>query len=265
MAAIEPAMSADTRSRSEDGLPACDLDLVADRAGDRSGWVYAHSLALACFTLFAIFLLAQSLTGWQSYNDDQLDHGEITVSYRSYLTTGDFVEATLENWESEFLQMGAFVLLTVFLVQRGSGESKEPGGDDVDEDPRLHRTDPSAPWPVRKGGLWLKLYENSLLLAFLVLFLLSMLGHALGGLAAFNVEQQNHGQQTVSLLSFATSAEFWFQSFQNWQSEFLAVGSIVVLTVVLRQRGSAESNLSPPPMPRPAADVRGGSERATTR
>src|SRR3954454_2038514 len=221
--------------------PACDLDLIADAPADRGGWMAGHALALVCFALFAVFLLAQSLTGWHTYDDDQRDHQEATISYVSYLGTGDFFEATFENWESEFLQMGAFVLLTMFLIQRGSGESKPQTGAEVDEDPRLHRTDPNAPWPVRAGGLWLRVYEHSLLMAFALLFVASLVGHALGGLAAFNADQQSHGQAAVSLTSFVTSSEFWFQSFQNWQSEFLAVASIVVLSVFLRQRGSAES------------------------
>jgi hypothetical protein len=137
--------------------------------------------------------------------------------------------------------MAAFVVLTVFLVQKGSAESKQPGGDDVDEDPARHRNDPNAPWPVRRGGVWLKLYKNSLLIAFVVLFVGSMIGHAVAGTAEHNSEQVEHHEQQVSVVEFVRSSEFWFQSFQNWQSEFLAVGSIVVLTIFLRQQGSSES------------------------
>ena len=158
-----------------------------------------------------------------------------------YLTRGHFAEAIFENWESEFLQMAAFVLLTAYLVQRGSGESKQEGDDPRDEDPRLHRDDPDAPWPVRRGGAWLYLYEHSLLIAFAVLFAGSFVGHAIAGAHEYTAEQHEHGDAGSGAWEFVRTAEFWFQSFQNWQSEFLAVGAIVVLTVFLRQRGSAES------------------------
>jgi hypothetical protein len=208
----------------------------------RQRWLRESKLAIACLLLFLVFLVGQSLTGWRERNHDARDHGEPSISFVHYLTTGHFYEATFENWESEFLQMAAYVMLTVFLVQKGSAESKDPASDEsVDEDPRLHRLDPDAPWPVRRGGLWLKLYENSLFVAFVVLFLLSMLGHSLGGVAELNAERASHGQAPLSLLEFARSAEFWFQSFQNWQSEFLAVFAIVVLSIFLRQRGSPES------------------------
>ncbi len=199
-------------------------------------------LAMVCFGIFAVLLVAQSLTGWRERNNDARTHHAAEISYPRYLTTGHFYETTFENWESEFLQMGAFVLLTVFLIQKGSAESKQPDGDDVDEDPALHRADPDAPWPVRRGGVWLALYRNSLLIAFFVLFLGSLVGHALGGTAEYNAEQRQHGETAqVSVVEFVRTSQFWFQSFQNWQSEFLAVGSIVVLSIFLRERGSPES------------------------
>ena len=204
-------------------------------------WLRNSKLAAACFAIFGVLLVAQSVTGWKERNDDAVTHRQATISYGEYLTTGHFYEATFENWESEFLQMAAFVVLTVFLVQKGSAESKKPRGDDVDESPEGHRDDPDAPWPVRRGGVWLTLYKNSLLLAFVVLFLGSMIGHALGGAAEYNADQVEHGEAQVSVVEYVRSSEFWFQSFQNWQSEFLAVGSIVALTIFLRQQGSAES------------------------
>ena len=198
-------------------------------------------LAQVCFALFAVFLAAQALTGWRAHDADQAQHGEPGTSLASYLTSGHFVEATFENWESEFLQMGAFVLLTAFLVQKGSAESKKEEGDPSDEDPAAHRRDPDAPWPVRRGGVVLLVYENSLLIAFAVLFVGSLIGHALGGSREFSAEQEAHGGAAVSVVSYVTTSRFWFESFQNWQSEFLAVAAIVVLTVFLRQRGSPES------------------------
>jgi hypothetical protein len=164
------------------------------------------------------------------------------VSYTQYLRSSHFLEATMENWESEFLQMFLHVVLTAFLYQKGSAESKkldEPEA--VDRDPRQSRHKPQAPWPVRRGGLILKLYEHSLALAFLLLFLLSFLSHALGGVGEYNAEQLDHGGQPVTLLVYLGSSRFWFESLQNWQSEFLAIGAMVVFSIFLRQRGSPES------------------------
>jgi hypothetical protein len=194
------------------------------------------------FGFFALFLFAQSVTGLAVYNDDQREHGEATISYPEYLRTGHFVEATFENWESEYLQMGAYVLFTVFLFQRGSSESKDPDKEEsVDEDPRQAQDREGIPWPVRAGGLALKCYEYSLSIAFVLLFLISFVLHAIGGAREYSQEQLAHGGHAVSTLEFLRTSEFWFQSFQNWQSEFLAVFSIVVLSIFLRQRGSPES------------------------
>ena len=201
-----------------------------------------HGLSLVMFGFFALFLFGQSITGSAVYNDDQREHGEAAISYPEYLRTGHFVEATFENWESEYLQMGAYVLFTVFLFQRGSSESKDPDKEEaVDEDPRQAENGQDVPWPVRQGGLVLKVYEYSLSIALLLLFLFSFLLHAIGGAREYSQEQIAHGGQAVSTAEFLRTSEFWFQSFQNWQSEFLAVFSIVVLSVFLRQRGSPES------------------------
>jgi Domain of unknown function (DUF6766) len=200
-----------------------------------------NGLSITMFALFLVFLVAQSIAGYQATNSDNEEHRQPRESYGEYLTSGAFVEATFENWESEFLQMAAFVLLTAYLLQRGSGQSKKEREDPRDEDPRLHRNDPDAPWPVRRGGAWLYLYERSLFIAFSVLFIASFVGHAVSGAHEYSAEQHEHGDPGVGAWQFVRTAEFWFQSFQNWQSEFLAVGAIVVLTVFLRQRGSAES------------------------
>jgi hypothetical protein len=158
------------------------------------------------------------------------------------LSSGHFIEATFENWESEYLQMALYVLLTAFLFQRGSSESKDPDEpESVDQNPRFAAYRSDAPWPVRKGGVALKLYENSLTLALFIFFAFSFGMHLYGGARAFSQDQVTHGGSAVSTLKFATTAEFWFQSFQNWQSEFLAVASVAWLSVYLRQRGSPES------------------------
>jgi hypothetical protein len=201
-----------------------------------------NSLSLVMFGLFALFLVGQSITGSAVYNDDQREHGEAAISYAEYLRTGHFVEATFENWESEYLQMGAYVLFTVFLFQRGSSESKDPDKEEaVDEDPRQAENRQDVPWPVRQGGPVLKVYEYSLSIALLLLFIFSFVLHAIGGAREYSQEQIAHGGRAVSTAEFLRTSEFWFQSFQNWQSEFLAVFSIVALSVFLRQRGSPES------------------------
>jgi hypothetical protein len=201
-----------------------------------------HSLLYANLLLFLVFFGSMIASGWATYNHDQLLHGESATSLTGYLTTGDFMEATFENWESEFLQMGMYVVLTARLLMVGSSESRPPEGETPqDEDPRLHRDDPKAPWPVRRGGLPLRLYEHSLSAAFFILFLLSVLLHGIGGASAYNEEQLAHGAATVSTLGYFGTSQFWFESFQNWQSEFLAVALIVGLSVFLRERGSTES------------------------
>jgi hypothetical protein len=201
-----------------------------------------NGLSLTAFALFAIFLFGQSVTGHRQYNADQLQHHESEVSYARYLTTGAFVEATFENWESEFLQMGAYVLLTAWLLQRGSPESRPLGKSfPQDEDPATKRRNKGAPWPVRRGGLALALYRHSLSLAFFALFIGAWLGHAAGGSRDYSAEQQAHGDDPVTMAQYVTTSRFWFESFQNWQSEFLAVGAIVVLSVFLREHRSPES------------------------
>ena len=205
-------------------------------------WLRDHGLLVANLVLFVIFIGGMILTGVRVYNDEQVEHGGEAVSLGGYLRTGDFVEATFENWESEFLQMGAYVVLTAYLFQRGSSESKpmdKPAPQD--EDPRKHAGDSDAPWPVKRGGWVLKAYENSLAGLFFLFFLGSLLLHAAGGARAYSEEQLAHGEAPVTFLEYLTTSQFWFESFQNWQSEFLAVAAIVGASVYLRQRGSAES------------------------
>jgi hypothetical protein len=201
-----------------------------------------NGLSLAMFGLFLLCEIGQILTGLASYNDERRDHGRPEVAMVQYLGSGHFIEALFENWESEFLQMAAFVVLSVSLRQKGSPESKDlEGEEEVDEDPRKKRDKKDAPWPVRRGGWVLKLYEHSLSLGLLLLFLLSFILHGVGGMKAYNEEQRDHGQQPVSLAQFLESPQFWFQSFQNWQSEFLSIGVLVVFGIFLREKGSAES------------------------
>jgi len=199
-----------------------------------------QGLTLVMLGLFVVFLGAQSVTGFRVYNAERVQMDEAEISYSRYLRSGHFIEATFENWESEFLQMGAYVLLTAFLIQRGSAESRDPDKDkdaDQDDEPVTSK----SPWMVRHGGLSLKVYENSLPIALFVIFLFCFVMHAWGGAKVYSEEQIAEGGHAYSTWSFLHTSQFWFQSFQNWQSEFLAVGSLVVLSIFLRQRGSPES------------------------
>jgi hypothetical protein len=225
------------------------------RESPRRNWVRDNGLLLACLGLFAVFFTGMVVSGTANYDDQLREHGSHeTVSVLGYLFSGDFIEATFENWESEFLQMGMYIVLTAFLFQKGSSESKPLGRKaPQDRDPRTVPVTPSTPWPVREGGWPLRIYEHSLAIAFFVLFFASWALHALGGTAAYNQEQRLHGEAAISVWRYVTTSQFWFESMQNWQSEFIAVAAIVGLSVFLRQRGSAESK----PVANPDGDTGG--------
>jgi uncharacterized protein DUF6766 len=215
-----------------------------------------NALSLVLFALFFAFLIGQSLAGQHEYNDEQLEHHQPTVSYFDYLKTGHFVEAVFENWESEFLQMGMYVLLTVFLFQKGSSESKKPDTltrvDIILRDPQSLK---DAPWPVRRGGWILKVYEHSLSLSLFLLFILSLVLHARGGAEEYyQSELQPHGLPPISLIKYMATSRFWFESFQNWQSEFFSMGVIVVLSIFLREKGSPQSK----PVDSPISETESG-------
>src|SRR5688572_4498833 len=178
-------------------------------------WFRDRALTLALMAMFLLFLVGQGLTGFAEYNDEQAQHGQAAVTMTDYLATGHPWEALFENWESEFLQMAAFVLLTTVLIQKGSPESRRPGSfEAVDADPRRFANSPGAPWPVRHGGWILRLYEHSLGLAFVLLFLVSWAGHAVGGYAEYRADQVTHRQLPAAFTDYLTSSRFWFESFQ---------------------------------------------------
>jgi len=205
-------------------------------------WIRERGLLLANLVLFVAFFVGMVISGLKAYNADQTEHGRPMASLGAYLTSGDFVEATFENWESEFLQMGMYVVLTAYLFQKGSSESKpldQPSPQDAD--PRNSRDRSDAPWPVRHGGWVLKVYENSLAGLFFLLFGASLILHAAGGAAAYSADEVAHGEGPVTVWEYLGTSQFWFESMQNWQSEFLAIAVMVGASVYLRQRGSAES------------------------
>jgi hypothetical protein len=201
-----------------------------------------NGLTIVALLLFLGSLLGQIIMGRAVYNDDAMEHGRAALSLGAYLKNGHFIEALFENWESEFLQMGLFVILTKYLRQKGSSESKKlEGEEEVDEDPRKKKHDPEAPRPVRIGGVVLALYERSLSITLFLLFLLSFALHAIGGVRSHNEEAARHGGELLSLAGYVGSSKFWFESFQNWQSEFVSVAALVVLSIFLRERGSPQS------------------------
>ena len=208
-------------------------------AKSKHSFFYRNGLSIVFLILFLTTLLAQGLTGWKKHNQDLTEEHAAEISLGTYFRSGHFISATFENFESEFLQMTLYVVLTVFLRQVGSAESKkldEP--EEVDRDP-LPSAD--APWPVKKGGLILFLYSNSLAICFGLLFFISWGLHLYGSWQNHNVEQVAKHLPRESVLAYLGQAEFWFETFQNWQSEFLSVLSIVFLTIYLRQKGSPES------------------------
>lgn len=199
-----------------------------------------NGLSVVFLFLFLISLAGQVFTGWKVYNDHRTEAGEETVTMGKYLHSGHFHQATFENWESEFLQMALFVILTVSLRQRGSSESKDFGAHErVDRKPSARRK--GAPWPVKKGGIFLFIYKYSLSIALVIIFLLSFILHLSGSLQDENEILLSKGQPPHTLVYYIGSSRFWFESFQNWQSEFLSVFAIVVLSIFLRQQGSAQS------------------------
>lgn len=204
-----------------------------------------HGLSLAMLGCFVLFLCGQIAAGRHEYNDERQKRHEPPASLGEYLGSAHFVEATAENWESEFLQMFVYVVATAFLYQKGSAESKDPRKRHSHHAPRA--VTPDSPWAARRGGWVLRIYEHSLSLAFLVLFLIAFVLHARGGLRLYNEERLGEGEAPLTLGGYLASSRFWFESFQNWQSEFLAIASMVILSIFLRETNSPESKQVPTP------------------
>lgn len=205
----------------------------------KKSFLYNNSLSIVFLLLAVITIVAQIITGLHQYNDFLNVHHQNSIGILQYLQSGHFVEATFENWESEFLQMGLFVWFTVFLRQKGSSESKQLSGkEDVDRQPRKHL---NTPWPVRKGGIILSVYKHSLTLSLLLLFIVSFLLHWYGSNKDFNEQQILEGKSTETMITYLSNNRFWFESFQNWQSEFLSVFAIIFLSIYLREIGSPQS------------------------
>ncbi|PXY46365.1 DUF6766 family protein [Flavobacterium hydrophilum] len=199
-----------------------------------------NGLGICFLLLFFGAFLGQIIFGFQEHNKELIDEGNTVINLSSYLVSGHFIQATFENWESEFLQMALLVILTVFLMQKGSSESKDlDKEEEVDREPSPTRKD--APWPVKKGGFILQIYKHSLSIVLLFLFIVSFVAHFYGSLKDENEQLLLKGKTLETASDYISDSRFWFESFQNWQSEFLSVFAIVVLTVYLRQIGSSQS------------------------
>jgi hypothetical protein len=207
-------------------------------------FLYQNSLSIAFGLAFLAALGGQSVAGWKDLNQELSSHGDPTIGYLRYVYSSEFGAAVLENWQSEFLQFFTFILATVWLVQKGSNESKKLGeaGLESDEKQRVgaHATSGSPRFARAKGFLF-HLYANSLLIVMGLIFLGSWLGQSLTAWTVYNADQVDHEESPVSWGSYLLTPDFWEKSMQNWQSEFLAVGTMVVFTIYLRQRGSPES------------------------
>jgi hypothetical protein len=222
-------------------------------------WARDNGLSLFFGGAFLATLTAQSIAGHNLFNEDQTAHHEPTISYLHYLTTSNFGQAVMENWQSEFLQFVLFIFITTWLIQRGSPESKEPDrtGLESDEEQEVgaFSDDRSPSWARLRGGVRRFVYSNSLVLVFLLFFVWSWFAQSVTGWSDFNAEQITHHQPTVNWLGYLASSQFWADTLQNWQSELLAVGSMAIYAVYLRQRGSPESK--PVGAPHEATGVEG--------
>jgi hypothetical protein len=217
-----------------------------------------NGLSIAFGLLFLGALIGQAISGWEVFNNEQDDHGGDHISFLRYLTSSHFGSAVMENWQSEYLQFTLYILLTIWLLQRGSPESKElhKAGRESEKDQKLgeHAEQRSPLW-ARVGGVRTFLYSNSLLLAMGAIWITSWFAQSVTSRSDFNAERLSHQQDPISWTAYLGTADFWEKTLQNWQSEFLAVGSMAILSVYLRQRGSPESK--PVGAPHDATGVEG--------
>jgi hypothetical protein len=207
--------------------------------------VKENSLSICFLLLFLACLVGQALAGWKQFNAQQVADGLGTLSLGPYLLSADFSVDVTENWQSEYLQFLTYLMATVWLLQKGSPESKslDRAGRESDRDQKIgaYSSEDSPRWARFSHGVRLRVYSSSLLLVMASIFLMSWLIQSIAGWAAFNETRIEQLQDPVSWGSYLTNADFWSRTLQNWQSEFLAVGSMAVLAIYLRQRGSSQS------------------------
>lgn len=214
-----------------------------DRRRSRGLW-RDNGLTLGFGCGFLLVLAGQALAGHAAFNEQLTVDGLQRIGLGAYLTSSDFAVDVTENWQSEFLQFTLYILGTVWLVQRGSPESKEVHkiGKETDREQRVgaHARKDSPRWAGTRDWRQ-KLYSRSLGLVMGLLFLLSWFAQSVCGTAAHNEQRLRQLQEPVGWGSYLASADFWNRTLQNWQSELLAVAAMVILSVYLRQRGSPES------------------------
>jgi hypothetical protein len=200
-----------------------------------------NGLSIAFFLLFIFSIVGQVISGRIEHNQEITEMGGTPIGVSEYLLSGHFLQSTFENWESEFLQMAMFLILSMVLYQKGSSESKDPDKDmeEVDREPNPRRKD--APWPVKKGGIYLAVYRHSLCYAMTILFIFSFLLHWRGSVRDYNEEQMLKNLPTETAVEYLGNSRFWFESFQNWQSEFLSLFAIIVFSIFLREQYSPQS------------------------
>ena len=223
-----------------------------------------HSLSLFFLVILLAALVGQAIAGHAAYSNDEIEHAQLlneqpeTITLGRYVVSSAFGQAVMENWQSEYLQFSLFILTTVWLLQKGSPESKEldKAGTESEQDQLIgeHASADSPKW-ARVGGVRTWLYSNSLLIVMGLIFIGSWFAHSVTGWSTYNSDQIEHEQEPLSWLQYIGSADFWETTLQNWQSEFLAVGSMAVLSIYLRQRGSPESK--PVGAPHAATGVEG--------
>jgi hypothetical protein len=221
-------------------------------------FVKENSLCLFFLVIFAAAIAAQAIAGHNLYNEQQLAHDGETISLGRYVTSSEFGQAVMENWQSEYLQFTLLLVTTIWLLQRGSPESKElaKAGLESDEDQLVgeHARSRSPLW-ARAGGLRTAIYSNSLLILMAAIWIGTWVAQSVTGWSSFNADQIEHHESTVSWFQYLGTSEFWETTLQNWQSEFLAVGSFAAFTIYLRQRGSPHSK--PVGAPHDATSVEG--------
>jgi preprotein translocase subunit SecG len=197
-----------------------------------------NGLTIALLTAFLISMIGMTVAGHYHENEQLAQHGLPAISIVQYLTNENFLSALFENWESEWLQMATYVVLTAYLFQKGSAESRDPEGQSEE---RHKKDEPRYPLMLQRFSLLRWLYQYSLGMILLLLFVLSFLGHLLASHSSSNAEAAIHGDSAQSLFAYIGDARFWFESFQNWQSEFFSTAMLVVLSIFLRYKGSPES------------------------
>lgn len=207
-------------------------------------FVRTSSLSLFFASVFLVTLVGQAVAGWYEINAEQAASGLGRYRFLDYLTSAAFAVDVVENWQSEYMQFLLYIVLTVWLLQRGSPESKEPAkvGLESAEDQRIGRyAGADSPAWAKAGGWRTTLYSWSLGGVMGTIFVLAWLAQSIAGRAAFNEQRLEQLQDPISWTAYLHNADFWSRTLQNWQSEALAVGTMVVFAIYLRQRGSPES------------------------